>query len=175
MIARNMLIRVMTFLKALHVLTAVLLVGPLMAAPFTGRQAIRRRSADGVRMAATQTTFYGAGSVLTALLGVATVVVSNNKYTFSAPWIVISSTLYIIALGLVFFYAVPALRKAAKLVEEGVLTPADEPEAPAQTATTQDLRAKERLDAITGRVLGAGILVLLVFVVITLLMVYRPF
>lgn len=165
----------MTFVDALHVLSAVMLVGPLMTAPFIGRRAIARRSADGVRMAANQTSFYGAGSVLTALLGVLTVVASDKRYTFSDPWIIISSTLYVVALGLVFFYAVPALRKAAKMVEEGVVSRPDEPEAPALTATTDELRAKEQLDAITGRVFGAGILILAGFAVITLLMVLRPF
>ncbi|NUT36846.1 MAG: DUF2269 family protein [Hamadaea sp.] len=163
----------MTFLKALHVLSAVLLVGPLTAAPFLGRRAIRRRSADGVRSAANQTRAFGAGSVLTALLGVATLLASDGAYQFRTPWVIISITLYALALGLVFFYAVPALLKAAKMVDEGVIDAG--PEAQALTATADDLRLKEHLDAITARVAGAGYLVLLVFAVITLLMVIRPF
>ncbi|MCP2326633.1 putative membrane protein [Hamadaea flava] len=163
----------MTFLKALHVLSAVMLVGPLMSAPFIGRRAIQRRSADGVRMAATQTRAFGAGTVLTAVLGILTVLGSDGKYEFATPWVIISMTLYVVALGLVFFYAVPALHKAARMVSEGVID--TQPEVSALTATTDDLRLKERLDAITGRVAGAGFLVLLVFAVITLLMVIRPF
>ncbi|NUR70606.1 MAG: DUF2269 family protein [Hamadaea sp.] len=163
----------MTFLKALHVLTAVMLVGPLMSAPFIGRRAIQRRSADGVRMAANQTRLFGAGTLLTALLGVATLLASDGKYEFRTPWVIISMTLYVVALALVFFYAVPALLKAARMVSEGVIDA--QPEASALTATADDLRLKEHLDAITGRVAGAGLLVLLVFAVITLLMVIRPF
>jgi uncharacterized membrane protein len=164
---------VMTFLKALHVLSAVMLIGPLMTAPFIGRRAIRRRSAEGVRMAADQTRLYGAGSLLTALLGVATLLGSGGRYQFRTPWVIISMTLYVVALGLVFFYAAPALHKAAKLVEEGVIDAA--PEEDALTATAGDLRLKEQLDAITARVSGAGFVVLLVFAMITLLMVIRPF
>jgi len=164
---------VMTLLKALHVLSAVMLVGPLMSAPFIGRRAIKRRSADGVRMAANQTRLYGAGTLLTALLGVATLLGSDSKYQFRTPWVIISITLYVVALGLVFFYAVPALLKAARMVEEGVIDAG--PEASALTATADDLRLKEHLDRITGRVSGAGFVILLVFAVITLLMVIRPF
>jgi len=167
-----MIVIVMTFLKALHVLSAVMLVGPLMSAPFIGRRAIRRRSADGVRMAATQTRAYGAGTVLTALLGVLTLLASDSRYQFRTPWVIISMTLYVVALGLVFFYAVPALHKAARMVEEGVI---ERPDGQPLTASSDDLLVKERLDAITARVAGAGFLVLLVFAAITLLMVIRPF
>jgi len=167
-----MIVIVMTFLKALHVLSAVMLVGPLMSAPFIGRRAIRRRSADGVRMAATQTRAYGAGTVLTALLGVLTLLASDSRYQFRTPWVIISMTLYVVALGLVFFYAVPALHKAARMVEEGVI---ERPDGQPLTASSDDLLVKERLDAITARVAGAGFLVLLVFAAITLLMVVRPF
>jgi uncharacterized membrane protein len=164
-----MILVVMTFLKALHVLSAVMLVGPLMSAPFIGRRAIQRRSADGVRMAAAQTRAYGFGTILTALLGVLTLLGSNGRYSFRTPWVIISITLYVVALLLVFFYAVPALHKAARMVEEGVV------ETSASTASSDDLLLKEHLDAITGRVAGAGFLVLAVFAVITLLMVIRPF
>ncbi|WP_245601643.1 DUF2269 family protein [Hamadaea tsunoensis] len=163
----------MTFVKALHVLSAVMLIGPLMSAPFVGRRAIARRSADGVRAAANQMSFYGLGSILTALLGVLTVSASGGKVKFGDPWVIISSTLYVVALGLVFFYAVPALRKAANMVAEGVLEAT--PDTAALTATGGDLQLKERLDAITGRVYGAGIVVLLAFALITLLMTIRPF
>ncbi|MBB5870338.1 putative membrane protein [Allocatelliglobosispora scoriae] len=166
-----------TFLDALHVLSAVLLVGPLMVAPFVGRRAIQRRSADGVRVAANQMNVYGLGSILTALLGFATMS-SSARYSFRDPWIIVSTTLYVVALGVVFVYVVPALRKAARMVEAGVLIRPEE-EDPAQpvslTATGTDLKTKEELDALTGRVSGAGLLVLLVFAIITMLMTIRPF
>lgn len=160
-------------MDVLHVLSAVLLVGPLMAAPFVGRQAIRRRSPDVTRIAAKHTYIYGFGSMLTAGLGVLLVTMSDGL-TLSTPWIVISITLYAVALGLVFFYAVPALRKAARIVEQGVMS---QPEAdedqddPTQyTASAADFQTKEQLDSITGRVGLAGLLVLLVFAIITILM-----
>lgn len=163
-----------TFVDVLHVLSAVLLVGPLMVAPFVGRKAIQRRSADGVRTAASQMNVYGFGSLLTAALGVLLVLLTEDL-DLGRPWIVISMTLYVAALCLVFFFAAPALRKAARMVEQGVLTRPEMSE-DQDAATTQlttnaaDLQLKEQLDSITGRVGLAGLLVLLVFAVITVLM-----
>ena len=167
-----------TFLDALHVLSAVLLVGPLMVAPFIGRRAIQRRSADGVRTAANQVNVFGLGSILTALLGLATMS-SSDRYALRDPWIIVSATtLYVVALGIIFVYLAPALRKAARMVEAGVLArpESDDPERPVSlTATATDLKAKEELDGLTGRVYGAGGLVLFDFALITLLMTIRPF
>lgn len=142
-----------------------------MVAPFVGRRAINRRSPDGVRMAANQVRVYGFGSIVTALLGVLLVQVSDD-HKLTDVWIVISMTLYVVALCLVFFYAIPALRKAARLVEQGVMAGPESDDAETHlTATATDIRLKEQLDAITGRVAMAGLLVLSVFVLLTILMV----
>jgi uncharacterized membrane protein len=148
-----------------------MLVGPLMVAPFVGRRAIKRRSPDGVRTAATQMRVYGFGSILTALLGVLLVQASDN-YKLTDVWIVISMTLYVVALCLVFFYAIPALRRAARLVEQGVMAGPETGDAETElTTSAAEIRLKEQLDAITGRVAMAGLLVLSVFVLLTILMV----
>ena len=212
-----------TFLNAIHVLAAVLLIGPLVAAPFAGRRAIGRRSADGVRNAANQMTFFGVGSLVVAGLGVVALLASDD-YDLGTPWVVISITLYAIALGLVYGYAVPALRRAGRMVADGAPGggaagdpgggsaggaagdpgdgtaggpgddaadgsgnpggrpdhgPGDRPYGEEHStlvgATPEDLRHKERLDVIAGRIGGAGVLVLLVIAAITLLMSTRPF
>jgi uncharacterized membrane protein len=226
---------VQTFLNAIHVLAAVLLIGPLVAAPFAGRRAIGRRSADGVRNAANQMAFFGVGSLVVAGLGVVALLASDD-YDLGTPWVVISITLYAIALGLVYGYAVPALRRAGRMVADGGPGggaagypgggsgggsaggaagdpgdgtaggtgdgaaggpgddaadgpgnpggrpddgPGDRPYGEEHTtlvgATPEDLRHKERLDVIAGRIGGAGVLVLLVIAAITLLMSTRPF
>jgi uncharacterized membrane protein len=215
---------VQTFLNAIHVLAAVLLIGPLVAAPFAGRRAIGRRSADGVRNAANQMAFFGVGSLVVAGLGVVALLASDD-YDLGTPWVVISITLYAIALGLVYGYAVPALRRAGRMVADGgpgggaagypgggsgggsaggaagdpgdgtaggtgdgaaggpgddaADGPGNRPYGEEHTtlvgATPEDLRHKERLDVIAGRIGGAGVLVLLVIAAITLLMSTRPF
>lgn len=166
-----------TFLNAVHVLFAVLLIGPLVFAPFAASRAIGRRSADGVRSAAKQMAFFGAGSLVVAGLGVLALIASD-RYDFGTPWVIISITLYVLALALIYFYAIPALRKAARMVEEGVV--GGRPVAAGDEATqlapsSEDMRTKERLDAIAGRITGAGALVLLAFAAITVLMSARPF
>jgi uncharacterized membrane protein len=166
------------FLQLLHVLSAVLLVGPLALVPFVGLRGIRRRDADEVRLATTWTTLFGAGSVVAFVFGVL-VTADSDRYSFRTTWVVISMTLYLVALVLVFVWAAPALRKAARMVEVGVLdqptvTSREDPD-PVVTASGPDLATKGELDAITGRVGAAAGVNLLLLVIVTALMVLRPF
>lgn len=168
-----------TLLVTAHVLAAVLMIGPLVWAPFAARRAIARRNADALRTARTQMTVFGLGSLITAGLGVLALTRSRT-FDFGTPWVVISMTLYVLALALVYAYAIPALRKATQLVEEGVLArpevEGEEQEADTTlTATAAELRAKERLDAISARIGGAGLLLLLVFAAIVVMMTAKPF
>lgn len=168
-----------TFLVTLHVLAAVLVIGPLVLAPFLARRAIVTRNAGTMRGAVRQTVLFGLGSLITAGLGVAALT-QSRRYDFGTPWIVASMTLYVIALALVYVFAVPALRQAAHLVEEGVVTrpETENPDQESQatlTATAADLRAKERLDGLSGRIGVAGLLLLLVFAAIVVLMTAKPF
>jgi uncharacterized membrane protein len=174
---------VFKFLVTLHVLAAVLLIGPFALAAFSGHRAIRRHDADDTRDAARFMARFGLGSLLVALLGFAALG-SSDRYSFRTPWVIISITLYVVAMGLATGYTVPALRKAAKLLEEGVIepplpTPAvegeEEPKPATLAATAGDLALKQRLDSVAGRVIGSGAIVLLLIAAITILMVTRPF
>jgi uncharacterized membrane protein len=167
-----------TFLQLLHVLAAVLVVGPLALVPGEGLRGIRRRDADVVSRAATWTIVFGVGSLVVFLFGVA-VTATSSKYTFRTTWVVISMTLYVVALVLIFVWAVPAMRKAARMVGVGVLdqppgTPPEQPD-PVVTASGPQLATKGELDTIAGRVAAASGVNLLLFVLITALMVVRPF
>jgi hypothetical protein len=110
---------VSTVLNALHVVLAVLVIGPLVMAPFLARRAIIRRDADGVRFAANQVALFGAGAVVVAGLGVGTVL-TGDEWTLTTPWVVVASTLFVVAIGLTWGYAVPAVRRAASMVAAGV-------------------------------------------------------
>jgi uncharacterized membrane protein len=167
-----------TFLQMLHVLAAVFVVGPLALVPFEGLRGIRRRDADEVGRAATWTIVLGIGSVVVFLFGVV-VTATSPRYTFRTTWVVISMTLYVVALVLIFAWAVPALRKAARMVGVGVLdqpagTAPEQPD-PVVTASGPQLATKGELDTIVGRVAAAGGVNLLLFMLITALMVVRPF
>jgi uncharacterized membrane protein len=181
---------------ALHVLLAIFLIGPLAMIPMTALRSIRGRDARQLHGAARQTMIYGLASILVFLLGFAVVGTepSNHKISLGVPWLTISMTLYVIALVLVLVVLVPSLRRAARLIDKGVLdtktalaTPAKpavsgedgdtatEVVEPTLTATAADLAGKERLDAIYGRTAGIAGLVTLLFAVIIVLMVTRPF
>ncbi len=168
------------FLVTLHVLSAVLLIGPFALAAFSGRRAIQRHDADDTRDAAGWMARFGMGSVVVALLGIAALGLSD-KWGFRSPWVIISITVYIITMGIATGYTVPALRNAAKLLEaDRLAVPAiadkdDEGPAPTVAASHNDLEIKGRLDAVSGRIAGSGAIVLLGVVIITVLMVTRPF
>src|SRR5258705_4240744 len=152
-------------LLVLHVLTAVLLVGPFVVAAFSGRRGIRRGDPDATGMAARSMAWFSIGTLVVAVLG-AGVLSLSDRYSFGTPWVLISITLYIVTLGVATGYAVPALRKAAQLVQRSVA------QGPAATGrldagpgdaatevslpTPTDVAQKERLDNLARRVSGAG-------------------
>jgi len=174
------------FLVTLHLIAVVLMVGPMVAAPFAGHRAIGRRSPDGVRSASTQLVAFGFGTLVAAALGLAALT-GTDEYHFRTPWVIISVTLYAFVLLLSYLYTAPALRKAARLViADPHLSSAEEvdqevePRLTATTAdlpaaTTADLQARARLDRLDGRILGSGLLILAAFVLIVILMVVKPF
>jgi hypothetical protein len=169
------------FVVTLHVLAVVLVIGPQVFAVLTGYQAIRRHDSAGARSAGTNLVRFNAGSVIVALLGT-WAVSTSDRFSFRTPWVIISLTLWVIMMGLATGLAMPALRKAARLLDEGVparpeVTVPTEGEAapPAPTATATELVAKERLDYLAGRIAASGALVTLTAVAITVFMVVKPF
>lgn len=187
--------RVYKFLVTLHVLAAVLVMGPFVLAAYAGNRAIRRHNAAETREAATFMARFGIGTLLVAALGIGALSLSD-RYSFRTPWVIISLTLYVIGMGVATGYTVPAMRRAANMIEHGAVSPpvggsaddrteggsADdrtkagaEAAPPAAASLATDLAAKERLNYIAGRVVGSGALVLLIVVLITILMVTRPF
>jgi uncharacterized membrane protein len=166
--------RVYKFLVTLHVLAAVLVMGPFVLAAFAGHRAIRRHNVAELREAAAFMARFGIGTLLVAVLGIGALSLSG-RYTFRTPWVIISLTLYVVGMGVATGYTVPAMRRAANMIEQeaGGEPPESAPSGGAVTAT--DLAAKERLASVAGRVAGSGALVLLIVVLITILMVTRPF
>ena len=156
-----------TFLKTLHVIAAVFLIGPLALVPMAGLRAIRLGDLGAVRNAARQTTVYGLLSLLVFGFGLAVVPTEPEHYNFATPWVTISMTLYIVTLGLVLGVVSPALNKAASLLEVR-----DEP-APA-TGDPAPL-TNPLLDTARGRVAASSGVATLLLVAITVLMVVKPF
>ncbi|WP_375491624.1 hypothetical protein [uncultured Jatrophihabitans sp.] len=158
------------FLLALHLIFAVFAVGPLVHAATTAGRGIRKADAAATASSARMLRIYGIASALVIISGIVLMYRSRSgEYgiqgysalsvyrgpphfgEFSQTWIWLSIVLWALAIALVLFVLVPTLNRATKLIAEG-----------------------ETVGALTGRVAGAGGVVGVLFVVIVVLMVYRP-
>ena len=178
----------------LHVLAAVFLIGPMAITPMMGMRAIRRHDARGVHEAARTTTLYTLLSLIVAALGFVVVSVGSKKWAFGDAWIVISITLYIIAVVLAVAVVSPGLTHAARLLDgttQAAPTPMAEtpvtetdpivgdaptlPEPAGTDTATIGVDARRKLDATYGRVAASSGVVALLLVIIVIFMVVRPF
>ncbi|GIG58417.1 hypothetical protein Lfu02_27890 [Longispora fulva] len=169
-----------TFLRLLHVLSAILIIGPLAVIPLHGLRGLRDRDVVTVREAGKAATRLGFASILVAVLG--GILAKYLKYRTGTPWIVIAATLYIVLVVIVLFWTAPALRKAARTIEAGTFElpappeGADQPATPEMMAATGSyLTTKSEVDKAVGRVGAAAGVTLLLVVAIVTLMVSRPF
>ncbi|WP_100449063.1 DUF2269 family protein [Glycomyces xiaoerkulensis] len=85
-----------TLLVVLHVLVVVAVVGPAMLTPWLGERALRARDGAAVHAAGRRTMLFNALTLLAAVLGIL-VTSTSDDYAFSDPWLIIASTLYVIA------------------------------------------------------------------------------
>lgn len=141
----------MTFVLWLHVLTAIIAIGPLVAVTSAAPRAIDAGSVEVLRWMTRTTRVYTIASIVVFLLGLALVPLGDHGYGFGQFWISSSMTLYIVAVALL---AALVQRDLGKAVAH--------------------LAAGEPADMQRGRVLGVGIAVNIIWLVIVLLMVYRP-
>lgn len=144
----------------LHLLTAVFVIGPLaiagVAAPRAlddGEPAVQRLQ-DGHRLVQR----YALASILVPLLGTAMVGLGNDpatdvgaRWAFNQFWVSSSYALYLVAVLALLLVAAPSIKKAATALEAGESTEV----------------YKGRMQAAAG---GAA----LAFVVIIVLMVFKP-
>lgn len=184
------------FVLTLHVIAAVFLIGPMAIAPMMGMRAIRRHDARGVHEAARTTTLYTLLSLVVAGLGFVLIAVGSDKWSYGDAWIVISSTLYVIALLLGIGVVAPGLTGAARLLDASTTVPATPLTAPAPAdpadpaaadatptvaepagtdTATIDVEARRKLDSAYGRVAASSGVVSLLLLIIVIFMVLRPF
>ena len=140
----------MNLLLWLHISAAVFLIGPLTLATMAAPRFIKA-GADGlpvVRFLQRTARIYGGATILVALLGVGLV---QDRYSFGDFWVSSSLTLFIVAFALLLALVAPDLRRAVSRIEAG------------EKATVE-----------AGRVLGVSAAVSVIWLVILLLMVYKP-
>lgn len=143
-------------LLALHLLTAIFAVGPLVHAVTTAARGLRTADAAATASSARMARIYAYVSLAVVIFGFG-VMSSTNPYThketasFGELWIWLSALLWLVAVALTLAVIVPALEKA--------------------TAT---IGAAGPVDSLKGRVAASGGIVGLIFAVVVFLMVYRP-
>jgi uncharacterized membrane protein len=141
-------------LLAAHLILAVFTVGPLVHAATTAARGIRTGDGAATASASRLLRIYSYVSVLVVIAGMG---LMNQKRRgqqlgeFGDTWIWLSLVLWLVAIGLVLGVIVPTLDRATAQIAE-----------------------QASVVSLTGRVAASGGVVALLFLVIIVLMVYRP-
>jgi Predicted integral membrane protein (DUF2269) len=141
-------------LLAIHLVLAVFAVGPLVHAATTAGRGVRRGDAAATTSSARVLRIYAYVSVLVVIAGLGLMSQKRGGHTlgeFGDTWVWLSVVLWVAAVAIVLAVIVPTLGRATKQIE-----------------------AEHSVVALTGRIAAAGGIVGLLFVVIVVLMVYRP-
>jgi uncharacterized membrane protein len=144
-------------LLALHLLTAIFAIGPLVGAATTASRGLRTGDAGATDSAARTLTIYSYASVLVVILGFGLMSAKapwnpdEKVADFGDTWIWLSVLLWLVSMALVLAVTVPALKQAATAIGSGGTT-----------------------DRLVARVAASGGVVGLIFAAIVFLMVYRP-
>ncbi len=144
----------MKLLLAAHLIFAVFAVGPLVHAATTAGRGVRTGNGAATAAASRMLRIYAYVSVLVVVAGMGLMSQKEDGKKlgeFSDTWIWLSALLWLIAVGLVLGVIVPTLDKA-----------------------TRQIAAQESVVALTARVAASGGVVALIFLVIVVLMVYKP-
>ncbi|MEO6826846.1 MAG: DUF2269 family protein [Microbacteriaceae bacterium] len=154
-------------MSILHVTLAVFIVGPMAILPMTGMRAIRAGSGGAVAGLARSTLVFSLLSLLVVIFGFGLLGMADPKWglSFTTPWILISTILYVIALVLSLAVVVPALRGAAAGLKVGRATGSNAE--PAASAAALPSSTYPRI------AIGSGISALLL-VAVVVLMVWKP-
>ena len=91
----------------IHVVLAIFLIGPLVAAANQVARALRGGSGETVRLLSRTVTVYGWASLLVAVVGFGLV---RDRFSFSDGWLIASIVLFVVASVLVLGLLVPMLR-----------------------------------------------------------------
>ena len=145
---------------ALHLLTAIFAIGPLVGAATTASRGLRKGDAGATDSAARTLTIYGYASVVVVIFGFGLMSAkapwdkSEHVAEFGDLWIWLSALLWLVTLGLLFGLTVPALKKASAAIGTGAVG--------------------DSLKAATGQVAATGGIIGLIYAAIVFLMVYQP-
>jgi hypothetical protein len=142
------------FLLAAHLVLAVFAIGPLVHAATTAGRGIRKGDGVATASASRVLRIYAYVSVLVVAAGSALMSQKEDGQKLAEmgdTWIWLSLVLWLVAVALVLGVLVPTLDKA-----------------------TKQISAEESVVALTARVAAAGGIVGILFLVIVVLMAYKP-
>lgn len=148
------------FVKVLHILAAIIGFGGMFIAGFYGAEAKNRPGPEG--LAITETTLKVTGMVPTMavyavpILGILLILVSDDLFKFSAPWVSLSFLLYVVLIILAVAVQVPTIRKIVALQAGG------------GSGSFDEMRRLGKTVAVTGGIVNV------LWVVILFLMVFKP-
>lgn len=143
----------MKVLLTLHLITAIFVIGPAVGAAMSAPAALRSGNPGSVAILTRLVTIYGIGSLVVALLGLSMVRGKDSGWhiAFTDTWVYVSVILYVVALLVTVGLLLPALRQASSGAEG---TPVAKP--------------------LVARISAGGGLIATLYIVIIVLMVYKP-
>jgi len=101
----------------LHILSVIVAFAPAVVHSLTGPRLMKEDEAAGRKFlgvaAANDRMVYLPALLVVGILGLALVVISDDVYKFSDPWVSISALLWLVIGGIIGAVIVPAERKAA--------------------------------------------------------------
>ncbi|TWP38646.1 DUF2269 family protein [Leekyejoonella antrihumi] len=141
----------------LHLLAAIFAIGPLVHAVTTAARGLRTGDAAATASSARMATIYSYASLLVVIFGFG-LMSAKTPYpphkavaSFGETWIWLSVLLWLIGVAISLAVTVPSLQKATVSIGDG-----------------------QAIDSLKGKVAGSGGVIGIIFVVIVVLMVYRP-
>ena len=144
----------------LHILASIIGFGGMFIAGFYGNESRSLPGREGLALA--QTTLKVTGQIPTVavcavpILGILLILMSEDAIKFSAMWISLSFLLYIVLMGLATGIQVPTIRKMVAM------------RAGAEGAQSVEMQAMGKKVAMVGAIVN------LLWVVILILMVFKP-
>ncbi|HEY6274717.1 MAG TPA: hypothetical protein VIX86_00145 [Streptosporangiaceae bacterium] len=173
---------------ALHIAFVIFTIGPVTAAIMASSRAIRTRNIAVLRYLLLTTRIFGAASLGILVFGI---ILGQSLKDLGKAWLVVSMTLFVVALVLLLLImrdqrrAIAALKAASQETPAHPPAPAADEPGPAEEAG-QDAAASPHPPAVTaagtapvatverGRILSLGGIVGLIWLAILVLMVWQP-
>jgi type IV secretory pathway TrbD component len=165
----------------LHIAFAIFTIGPVALAISSTPRYIRQRNIPVLRYLNRTTLIFTAASLLVLVFGI---VLGNIVHAFSRPWLTVSMTLFVVAivlLALIVRDQRKAIRALAELAPEDLQGSGGDHQAEAEQGQDRDAgtgqqatQAAHSASVERGRIAALGSVVNLLWLVILVLMIWRP-